>query len=151
MGNKTMVLLQGNRLLEELNSGDTSPVSEKISRSDNLLELVGLVFLLIVILVAAYYTSKFIGKIKLGQLKNSNFKVIDAYRLSPSKVIQIVKIGKRYFALAICKDRITVISELQESELEFKDDLEMKKTEMGNQLNHESFKKIFDKLKKSKE
>ena len=149
MGNKTMVLLQGNRLLEELNSGDTSPVSEKISRSDNLLNWLGLVFLLNCWWLRIHL--KIHWKIKLGQLKNSNFKVIDAYRLSPSKVIQIVKIGKRYFALAICKDRITVISELQESELEFKDDLEMKETEMGNQLNHESFKKIFDKLKKSKE
>ena len=80
-------------------------------------QLVGLVLLLIIILIAAYYVSRFVANLKMGQLSKSNFQVIDTYRISTNKFLQIVKIGKRYFVLAVGKDTITLVAELEEDEV----------------------------------
>lgn len=111
-------------LLADINNGVTpipssvpSEVPYKISNSNSFMQLIGLVFILIVILIAAYYTSKYVGKLSLGQLKNTNFKIIDTYRISPNKFIQIVKIGNKYIVIAVAKDTVNFITELDESEV----------------------------------
>jgi flagellar protein FliO/FliZ len=146
MSGKTMLLLQAK--VNELNSATPTPSpaasTKKIldrdgfSTADSILQLLGLVILLVVILFAAYYTSRFVGKMTMGQLKNSNFKVIDTYRIGPNKVIQIVKIGNKFIAIAIAKDTITYLTELEESEVLIKE-VPMKE--------NQSFKQILDKLK----
>ncbi|NLJ96932.1 MAG: flagellar biosynthetic protein FliO [Clostridiales bacterium] len=109
---------------------------------DNALQLIGLCIILILILIAAYYTSRFVGKVKLGQLKDSNFKVIDVYRISANKVLQIVKIADRYVVLGISKDQITYIMELDDSEVLIHKDKENDK---------QSFRQILEKIKGKKE
>ncbi len=145
-----MALLQG--ILPELkNVTPTPPVSTDIagqlteevttvgSTWDSFLQLIGLVFLLIIILVAAYFTSRFVGGIKLGQMKNSNFEVIDSYRVSQNKVIQIVKIANKYIVIGIGKDTINFITELEEA------DVLIKEVKAGEMI---SFKQTLDKLRK---
>lgn len=92
-----------------LNMGYTSEGS--------VLQLIGLIFLCILVVAASYYTTKFVGKKQLGSGKNSNFKVIDAYRISQTKSIQLIQIGERYFVIAVCKDSINLIAELQKEEI----------------------------------
>lgn len=109
-----------------------------LSTWDSFLQLVGLFVLLIVILVAAYFTSRFVGGVKLGQMKNTNFRVIDAYRISPNKVIQIVKIANKYIVIAIAKDTVTYITELEETEVLIRE------THTGER---QSFKQTLEKLR----
>jgi flagellar protein FliO/FliZ len=150
MTGKTMVILQGMNDLDELNKAASSaaspitptPIPQGISTLDNISQLMGLVFLLIIILIAAYFTSKFVGGIKLGQLKNSNFKVIDSYRISQNKVIQIVKIGNKFIVISIGKDTVNFITELEEAEVLIRE------VRGGEKLN---FKQILDKLKNNNE
>lgn len=108
------------------------------SSFNSFLQLIGLVLLLILILAAAYYTSKFVGKATMGRLKNSNFHVIDSYRISQNKVIQIVKIGNKYVVIAIGKDTINYITELDESEVFIRE---------PQTKENVNFKEILDKLK----
>jgi len=147
---KTIVILQKTFDLNALNATPTitpaiSPegsYSMGATNTENFSQMIGLVFLLIIILIAAYFTSKFVGGIKLGQLKNSNFKVIDSYRISPNKLIQIVKIGNKFMVIAIAKDTINVITELDEEEVLIK---EIHKGERQN------FKQILEKLRNNNE
>ncbi|MBR1865024.1 MAG: flagellar biosynthetic protein FliO [Lachnospiraceae bacterium] len=69
--------------------------------------------------------------------KRSNIRVIEVFRLSGNKVIEIVQIGNRYLALAVCKDSVTVLSELDETEIK----------EQEATMEPIDFKKILDKLK----
>jgi flagellar protein FliO/FliZ len=144
------LLSKGSDLIDALNSSPTpSPEGGSqatfdggISTTDSFVQLVSLVLVLIIILVAAYYTSRFVGKMKMGQMKKSNFQVIDTYRISQSKALQIVKIANKYVVIAIAKDTIEVITELEESEVmirEFHND------------EKQSFMQILDKLKKKNE
>ena len=58
----------------------------------------------------------------MGQLKNSNFKVIDTYRISPNKFLQIVKIANKFVVISVGKDAVNFITELDESEVFIRDD-----------------------------
>ena len=136
---KTLVLLHslvGTTLTPTLKqSGGPTP-------NHDWLQLVGLVFILIIILFAAYYTSRLVGKFSLGQLKNSNFQVIDTYRISPNKFLQIVKVSNKFIVLSVSKDNIQFITELEESEVFIRD--------INNKENL-SFKQIFDKIRNKPE
>lgn len=92
-------------------------VSKLPSTVENTIELIGLLFVFIIILVAAYFASKFIGQSKLGQVRNKNFQVIETYKVTPNKFLQLVKIGNKYVVIAIGKDEIHEITELSEEEV----------------------------------
>lgn len=121
-----MVILQA--IVDKVNNASPTPPVENVQATlpsgsgwDNFIQLIGLVILLALILIATYYTTRFVGNVKLGQMKNSNFKLIDAYRISPNKLLQIVKIGNKYVVLAVCKDAITFITELDEENVTARD------------------------------
>jgi len=80
-------------------------------------QLVGVFILFVFVLGACFLTTKIIGGIKIGQMKNSNFHVIETYRITQNKFLQIVKVGKKYLVLAISKDNVNLITELQDDEM----------------------------------
>ena len=129
-------------LVKSLNEAKSEDVPERLSTTDNVLQLLGLCLLLIIILIAAYYTSKFVGRYKLGQFKDSNIQVIEAYKVGTNKMLQIVKISNKYVVLGISKDQITYITELDESEV---------LTHDYNDGEKQHFRQIFEKLKAKKE
>ncbi|WP_051650840.1 flagellar biosynthetic protein FliO [Lachnoclostridium phytofermentans] len=90
-------------------------------------ELFGLLLLFIFIVVGCYFTTKLVANKQLKQLKHSNFKVIDTYRITQNKFLQIIQIGTRYVVISITKDNITFITELSEEELLYKGEAEVKK------------------------
>lgn len=139
MSGKTMVFLSG--IISGVSPTPSSAPSEvpyEISHSNNFLEMIGLVFIMVLILIAAYYTSKYVGKFSMGQFKNSNFKVIDTYRISPNKFLQIVKVANKYIVIAVSKDTVHYITELDENEIFIR--------ETGIKENI-SFKQILDKMR----
>lgn len=143
--NFTTILLhstQDEDLLDKLNKTTNKAAPERISTWDNVLQLLGLCILLVIILIAAYYTSKFVGRYKLGQLRNSNFEVIEVYKISANKMLQLVRIADKYVVLGISKDHITYIMELD------KDKILTHEVKEGEKL---SFSQIFEKLKSNKE
>ena len=150
MDGKTMVLLSGKKdILSELKEGttptpsvDDAVSSVGTSSTGSLWQLLGLVFLLIIILVAAYYTSKIIANFKMGQLRKSNFQVIDSYRISANKLLQIIKVGNKFLVIAVGKDTITLLTELEESEVMIRE---------FHQGDKQNFKQILEKFKNNSE
>mgnify|MGYP000932161465 CR=1 FL=1 len=135
MSGNIAVILKGSILND---TTDNSGYAKGFSSAENAWQLIGMVILLVVILVAAYYTSRFVGGYKLGQMRTSNFKVIDTYRIGQNKALQIVKAGNKYILISVGKDTVNFITELEESEIHTKDDSAKEK---------QSFGKILEKLK----
>lgn len=100
--------------------------------------LVTLLVIWVIVMVIAYYTTKFVAVRTNGNLHATNIEVIETYRISNVKFIQIVRIGEKYMAIAIAKEQITPLCELSESEIV--------KISKGEQ-SEASFKQIFDKMK----
>lgn len=84
---------------------------------DSTFKLIGLFILFVLIIIACYYTTKFVGGRQLGQMKSSNFKVLETFRVSQNKYMQLMRVGSKYVVIAVCKDTITVITELDEEDI----------------------------------
>lgn len=105
-------------------------------------QLICSVLLFLFVLFLAYAAARFAGSFQSNVLnRHSNIQVIEAFRLSNNKMVEIVKIGNRYLALAVCKDSITVLSELDESEIK----------EQEVSLKPIDFNSILDKIKHEKQ
>lgn len=83
----------------------------------SVLKLIGLIILCILIIAASYFTTKFVGQRQLKGSAKSNFRNIDIYRISTNKYLQIVEIGEKYFCIAVSKDNITLIAELDKEDI----------------------------------
>ena len=102
---------------------------------DSVLELIGLI-LFVIIIFATYYTTRFIGNFQNNQMKKSNFKVIESYRISQGKYLQIIKVSSKYFVVALGKDEITFITQLEEDEILLKDDMAFKDSKFSEYLSN---------------
>ncbi len=89
------------------------------SSLQNVLQLVGIIVVFLIILAAAYVASVLVGKTQNNAYhsKDRNIKLIEVFRINNNQFLQIVRIGKRYFALAISKEQIELITELAEEEV----------------------------------
>lgn len=103
---------------------------------DSVLELIGLIILFVIIIFATYYTTRFIGNFQNNQMKKSNFKVIESYRISQGKYLQIIKVSSKYFVIALGKDEITFITQLEEDEILLKDDMAFKDSKFSEYLSN---------------
>lgn len=67
---------------------------------------------------------------------------METFRITNNKYIQIVKIGEVCLAIAVCKDTVSVLCQLEEEDLEWKPDSNGPVSGM-----HENFADILSKLK----
>lgn len=44
-------------------------------------------------------------------------ELVETLRISNTKYLQIVKVGERYLVMAICKDTVTMLTELEKDEI----------------------------------
>lgn len=116
---------------------------------DSVLQLLGLILLLVIIIAATYFTTRFIGNIQNNQMRKSNFKVVESFRIAQGKYLQIVKISSKYFVIALGKNEITFISQLEEDEILLKDDLNFKHINFSEYLNKFKSKKNYFSSKKN--
>lgn len=114
------------------------------SRLSSFAQLITLLIVFVFVLALTFYATKWMARIQKSQFRNSNIEVIETFRLSSTKYIQIVKLGGRYVAIAVGKDTVTFLTELEESELDL-----TKVTEgIGNMEFHEILKKVKDRNRK---
>jgi len=101
-------------------------------------QLIVLIILFLFVLFLAYMAARITGSFQSNAMnKKSNIKVIEVFRLSNNKYIEIVRIGEHYLALAICKDSVTLLKELDQSEVR----------EHEVTMEPINFKNILDKMK----
>ena len=80
-------------------------------------QLITVAVLFILVLALTYFTTRFVGRYQKGQLSGNNIQVIDMLRLSQNKLVQIVRVGEKYFAVAVCKDTVTLLGEIDGDKL----------------------------------
>lgn len=86
--------------------------------------------------------TRFTAGIQMGRFQNANLEIIETYKIAPTKYIQVVRIGEKYFSYVVCKETVTLLGELEKDDVEgFRKD-DSSKTPL-------SFKDIFEKIKKN--
>ena len=79
-------------------------------------QLITLTILFVVIALLAYVAAKWFSSYQKTKGFGGNIEMIETFRLAPSRFIAIVRIGERYFAVAVGKDEMTLLAELKEDE-----------------------------------
>ncbi|MDD6796825.1 MAG: flagellar biosynthetic protein FliO [Clostridia bacterium] len=105
-------------------------------------QIITLILIFIFVLALTYFTTRFVGHYQKLRMSGSNIQIMETFRISNSKYIQIVKIGKKYFAIAVCKDTVTYLCELDGEDLIY--------NSVSTESHSDNFKAILDKLKKDK-
>lgn len=88
-------------------------------RTDSYVQLITVLLLFVFVLAVTALVTKWIGGYQRGRSSGTNMELLEALRLSNNKYIQLVRIGRKYLALAVCKDTVTMLSEIPEEELHF--------------------------------
>ena len=81
-------------------------------------QLFTVLIIFILVLAATYYVTKWIAKYQKQSTFTSNMEVMETCRISPNKYLQIVRVANKYLVISVCKDTITMLSELSEDEYE---------------------------------
>lgn len=112
------------------------------NRIEAMAQLITLILIFAFVIGLSYFATRIVGNVQKERLKGSNIKILETMRISNTKYIQVVKIGNKCFAIAVCKDTVTYLCELQEDDLVY--------TDLSDSMKGESFKAILDKFKKDK-
>lgn len=120
-------------------------IASMSSRIEAFAQLLTLFIIFIFVLAVTYYVTRFVGNYQKNKLSGSNINILETMRIANNKYIQIVKIGSRVFAIAVAKDTVSYLCELDEDELIYKE------SSSGKMLiNNDNFKEILEKFKKDK-
>ena len=92
------------------------------SKVDSAAQFVTVLFAFVFVLAITLVGTRLVGNYQKRQSYSKNFESIEAYGLSNNKYLQLVRIGQRYFVLAVSKDNVTVVTEVEEKELELTED-----------------------------
>ena len=109
----------------------------KLDTVGNVSHFLTLVVIFLFVLGLTYFTTKYLAGIQKGRLSDSNIRLMEGLRISNNKYLQIVRIGEKYYCLAVGKDNISVICEIPKEEIKLSDE--------GNV--NPSFDDVFRKLK----
>ncbi len=114
------------------------------SGAEGMAQFFTVLIIFIFVLFLAIITTRFAGNMQKGQMTNRNFKVIETFRVAPNKFLQIIKIGEKFVVIAVSKDNVTRICELDEEELEIPEESE---TDFAK-TSKEAFSKIYENMKR---
>ena len=94
------------------------------------------------VLALTYYVTKWTANFQKGKLGGGNIEVLESVRIAPDKYIQIVRVADKYMAIAIGKESVTHLADLDEEQIL------MGKEPAGLKM---SFEELFEKVKEKKD
>jgi flagellar protein FliO/FliZ len=106
--------------------------------ADSYIQFISVLIIFVVVLVVTYFVTKYIAGYQKEKGNLGNIEIIETEKITTSKYIQIVRLGNKYMAIAVGKDEITALCEVDADSLRFVRD------ETGNNA---SFREVFDKIK----
>lgn len=86
----------------------------EVNTVHNIGRFITLLLIFAFVLAITYFSTKYVADFQKAKINNSNIKVLETMQIAPNKYIQLVSIGKKYFAIAVSKDNVTVIGEIEE-------------------------------------
>lgn len=88
-----------------------------LSTLDSFFDLMTVLFVFVAVLALTYLTTRFVAGYQKGKGLGRNIEVIETYKITTGKYIQVIKIGEKYLAVGIGKDEIHMLSEINPEDL----------------------------------
>ncbi|MCI9315153.1 MAG: flagellar biosynthetic protein FliO [Lachnospiraceae bacterium] len=89
-----------------------------VSKSiDSYMQFMTVLILFLFVLLVTYWVTKWTAGYQRVKTANANMEIVETIPLSNNKYVQIIRVGRKYLAVAICKDTVTMLSEIPEQDL----------------------------------
>ena len=89
---------------------------------NSFLQFITVLAIFIIVLAVTYAVTRWIGNFQRDQYRGGNIEVIESARISPSVIVEIVRIGSKYVALSVSKDSSSYICDIPAEDIVFKED-----------------------------
>ena len=107
--------------------------------ADSYIQFMTVLILFLLVLAVTYFVTKWMAGYQKSRISNANLEIVETIGLSNNKYVQIIRVGQKYLAVAICKDTVTMLTEVSEQELILSD---------GSVPKTMGFKDILDKVQR---
>lgn len=101
------------------------------------LQFITVLIIFVFVLAITLWTTRWIAGYQKSKSLNANMELIESFRLTNNKYVQIIRVGQKYLAVAIGKDSVTMLTEVPEDQLVLSDSVQ---TSMPN------FKELLQKV-----
>ena len=86
-------------------------------RLGRLSQIITVFLLLVAVLFLTALTTRWVAGFERGRLKGTNIELLEAQSLTNGKYVQILRVGGKYLAVAVCRDTVTLLCELSPEEI----------------------------------
>lgn len=108
-------------------------------RADSYIQFITILIIFVFVLAITYWVTKWTAGYQKSKTTGANMEMVEALRLTNNKYVQIIRIGQKYLAVAVCKDTVTMLAEIPEDELCFSE---------GTKSKVSSFRDVLAKVQK---
>lgn len=102
---------------------------------NNFWDFIAILLIFVFVLGLTLVVTKWMASYQKNKGTNGNIELLDCAQISNNKYIQVVRVGETFFAVAVCKDTVTMLGEIPKDQLQVR--------EVVNSV--QSFKDIFKK------
>lgn len=88
-----------------------------LAGTNNVVQFITVTLLFVLVLGLTYFTTRFVGGYQKNKLSGTNIKVLETMRVANNKFVSLIKVGDKVFAVALCKDTVTMLGEVDEASL----------------------------------
>ena len=86
---------------------------------ESVIQLITVLLIFVFVLAITWLSTKYLAGVQKDRYKTGNMELIETLRISNNKYLQIVRVANKYFCMAVCKDTVTMLGEIQKEELVF--------------------------------
>jgi flagellar protein FliO/FliZ len=79
---------------------------------NSFLQFMTVLVIFIIVLFITYFTTRWIAGYQKNKMSGSNIQVVETSKIAGNKYVQILRIGSKYIAVAVCKDTVTALTEI---------------------------------------
>ena len=85
-------------------------------------QFITVLILFILVLGVTWAVTKWLAAYQKGKGSGGNIEMLESFRIASDKYVQIIRVADKYLAVAVAKDTVTFLAEVDESALMFRDD-----------------------------
>ena len=89
------------------------------STASSIGQLITVLLIFVFVLALTYFVTKWIANYQKDKAPGENIVILETKRVAPGKLIEVVRIGDKCFAIGIGKDEVTLLGEINESSLKY--------------------------------
>lgn len=96
--------------------------SASFSGTNSIARFITLLLIFAFVLFITYLTTKFVGRAEQRSVRSRNLEIKEAVRTADGKVIELLRVGKKYVVVGVSKDSISYICDVCAEDLDFSAD-----------------------------